>query len=95
MHTSTANGIKKTEVGILARILGNDQGQLPADMARYILTLGFGDRDKERMHALAVRNQDDGLTPAEKEELFAYAKAGSLLSLLRGYTESCSLPKML
>ena len=45
-------------------------------MARYILTLGFGGHDKERMHALAARNQDDALTPAEKEELLAYAKAG-------------------
>jgi hypothetical protein len=83
MHTTTANGASQSEIGILARILGNDQGQLPADMARYILTLGFGERDKERMHDLAARNQDDGLTPAEKEELFAYAKAGSLLSLLK------------
>ena len=44
------------------------------------LTLGFGERDKARMHDLAVRNQEDALSPVEKEELFAYAKAGSLLS---------------
>jgi hypothetical protein len=30
-----------------------------------------------------VRNQDDALSPAEKEELFAYAKAGTLLSILK------------
>jgi hypothetical protein len=35
------------------------------------------------MHDLAVRNQEDALTPAEKEELFAYAKAGALLSILK------------
>jgi hypothetical protein len=35
------------------------------------------------MHDLAVRNQDDGLASAEKEELHAYAKAGSLLSILK------------
>jgi hypothetical protein len=52
-------------------------------MARYVLNLGFSDRDKARMHDLAVRNQADALSPAEKEELFAYAKAGSLLSILK------------
>ena len=52
-------------------------------MARYILDLGFSDRDKARMHDLAVRNQDDTLSPAEKEELFAFGKAGDLLSILK------------
>jgi hypothetical protein len=35
------------------------------------------------MHDLAVRNQNDELTPAEKEELFAFGKAGTLLSVLQ------------
>ena len=83
MHTATAKDASQNEVTILARILGNDQNQLPADMARYILTLGFGKRDKARMHDLAVGNQDDALSPSDKEELVAYAKAGSLLSILK------------
>jgi hypothetical protein len=83
MHTTTANGASQSEITILARVLANDEGQLPRDMARYILSLGFGERDKARMHDLAVRNQEDTLAPSEKEELFAYAKAGSLLSLLK------------
>ena len=83
MHTTTADGASQSEIAILARVLGNDQGQLPPDMARYILTLGFGACDKTRMHDLAVRNQEDALSPAEKEELFAYAKAGSLLGILQ------------
>ncbi len=52
-------------------------------MARYFLTLGFTDSDKARMHDLAVRNQTDALSPAEKEQLIAYAKAGTLLSILK------------
>lgn len=71
------------EVAILARVLGKDHGQLPPAMARYLLTLTFSDDDKARMHDLAVRNQDDTLSAAEKEELFAYAKAGTLLSILK------------
>ena len=67
----------------LARILGNGDGQLPQDLARYILTLGFSERDKARMHDLAVRNQEDALTPAEKAEMHAFGKAGDLLSILK------------
>jgi len=71
------------EVTILARILGNEDGQLPKDLARYILTLGFSERDKARMHDLVVRNQEDALTPAEREEMHAFGKAGDLLSILK------------
>jgi hypothetical protein len=83
MKTATNNHAGQSEVTILARILGNEQGHFPAEIARYVLTLGFSDSDKARMHDLAVRNQDDALSPAEKEELFAYAKAGTLLSIVK------------
>lgn len=73
----------ENEVMILARILGNEEGRLPDDLARYILDLKISERDKARMHLLAVRNQDDALTPAEKDELLAFAKATSLLSILK------------
>ena len=82
MHT-TSNPNDFNEITILARILGNEDGQLPAALARYILGIGFSERDKTRMHDLAVRNQDGALSPAETEELSAYAKAGTLLSLLQ------------
>ena len=74
---------KQYEVSILARVLGNDEDELPAEMARYLLRFGFSQRDKERMHELAMRNQEDQLSNDEKEELFAYVKAGNLLSILK------------
>ncbi|MDR3635865.1 MAG: hypothetical protein P4L84_18830 [Isosphaeraceae bacterium] len=73
----------ENEVTILARILGNENGQLSGDFARYILSHEISERDKARMHDLAVRNQDDALIPAEKEELYGFAKATSLLSILK------------
>ena len=82
MTTATPHA-GENEVTILARILGNENGQLPQDLARYILGLNVSERDKARMHDLAARNQDDGLTPAEKEEMFAFGKATTLLSLLK------------
>jgi hypothetical protein len=81
--TATNHHTGTSEVTILARVFGNEHGRLPPPMARYLLTVGFSDADKERMHFLAVRNQDGDLTAAEKEELFAYAKAGTLLSILK------------
>ena len=81
--STTATRPVEDEVTILARVLGNEQGQIPDDLARYLLDLGFSDRDKARMHDLAARNQDDALSPAEKEELFAFGKAGDLLAILK------------
>jgi hypothetical protein len=83
MHTTTLNHNSLSEVTILARVLGNEEGKLPPNMARYILNRGFSETDKARMHELAVRNQDDALSSEERKELFAYAKAGTLLSILK------------
>lgn len=80
---TTTNHSTPNEVTILARVLGNEQGRLPLAMARYLLDLGLSDGEKARMHDLAVRNQAGELSPAEKEELVAYAKAGTLLSILK------------
>ena len=82
MSTATTHN-RENEVTILARFLGNGDGQLPKDVARYILDLHVSERDKARMHDLAVRNQDDALTAAEKEEMHAFAKATTLLSILK------------
>lgn len=82
MTTSTRE-TGENEVTILARILADEDGRLPEHLARYILDLKIGERDKTRMHDLATRNQDDALTPREKEELHGFAKAASLLSLLK------------
>ena len=82
MSTATPRH-SEDEVTILARFLGNGDSPLPKDVARYILDLHVSVRDKARMHDLAVRNQDDALTAAEKEEMHAYGKATTLLSILK------------
>jgi hypothetical protein len=81
MRTIATQG--EAEVAILARVLGNGKGRLSRPVARHILDVGFSEDDKARMHELAVRNQEDALTPPEKEELLAFAKAGTLLSILK------------
>ncbi len=82
MSTTTPRA-GETAASILARVLANADGKLPEDLARYILDRGFSDRDKARMHDLAVRNQDGALSPAEGDELFAFVDAGDLLSILK------------
>jgi hypothetical protein len=72
-----------SEVTILARLLGDEQGLLQPALARRLLTIDFRDSDKARMHELAVRNQEDALSAAEKDELLGYAKAGTLLAILK------------
>ncbi|HEV3121192.1 MAG TPA: hypothetical protein VGY53_04790 [Isosphaeraceae bacterium] len=79
--TTTRTG--ETEVTILARVFDNERGQLPHELARAIVDVEFSARDKARMHDLAVRNQAGALSPTQKEELFAFAKAGTLLSILK------------
>ena len=81
--STTASHHGDNEVTILARILGNDGGQIPDDIARYVLDLQISDRDKARMHDLVARNQAGDLTPAEKEEMHAFGKAATLLSILK------------
>jgi hypothetical protein len=83
MQATSLNQAKPSEITILARVLSQDNGQLSHELARYLLSVGFNDDDKNRMHDLAVRNQDGSLSLAEKDELFAYAKAGTLLSILK------------
>lgn len=81
--TATTNIPTEDEITILVRILCNEKGELPADIARYFLTLGFSEREKARAHDLIVRNQEGALSAAEREELFAYGKADGLLSILQ------------
>jgi hypothetical protein len=84
MHMSAASTQRgESEVSVLARFLDNENGMLAHDVARYILAQQMSERDKARMHDLAVRNQADVLTDAEKEELAAFGKAGDLLAILK------------
>ena len=79
----TATRTRDTEVTILARVFDNERGLLPRELARSIVDVDFSEQDKARMHDLAARNQADALSHGEKEELIAFAKAGSLLSILQ------------
>ena len=63
------------------------------DLARSVLTLGFGDEDQARMRDLAARNQEGSLSAEEQAELASYVKAGHLLALLHSNARSALNPK--
>jgi hypothetical protein len=77
-RTDTPNG----EAAILGRVIQPDRDNLPAAAARALLKFEFTAEDRRRMHELAVKNQDDALTSAERRELDAYLRVGRLLDLL-------------
>jgi hypothetical protein len=52
-------------------------------LARQILDLKFSDKERERMHELAAKNQDGSLSRQESEELDNYVKVGDLLAILQ------------
>jgi hypothetical protein len=70
------------EAAILARAIQPERNNLPAPAARALLKLDFTAADRERMHALAVKNQAGKLTAAEHHELGGYLRVGRLLDLL-------------
>src|SRR6516164_2395381 len=82
LMTTQAPTTRTSEAAIFGRLIRADNGDLPHELARYILTIGFDSQDQARMRDLAARNQEGLLSPEEKEELQGYVKAGHLLALL-------------
>ena len=73
---------RTSEIAIFGRLIQNDKGDLASDLARYVLTLGFGAGDQARMSELAERNQEGSLSAEECGELQNYVRAAHLLALL-------------
>jgi hypothetical protein len=70
------------EAAILARVIQAEQEDLTPPAAKALLKLAFTPPDRDRMHQLAVKNQEDALTETEHRELDSYRRIGRLLDLL-------------
>jgi len=81
---ATAQGAPNAiEAAIIARMIHAEKADLPKDTARAVLGLfSFDQADLDRMHDLAVRNQDDTLTPGEKAELESYLRVSYFIDLM-------------
>jgi hypothetical protein len=73
---------RSTEAAALARMIHPERDDLPGDMAQALLRFQLDRQDLERMHELAVRNQDDALTPAERDELEGYLRLSLMVDLM-------------
>jgi hypothetical protein len=80
--------VGNTDAAILARVLQAGKNDLPPAAAKALLKLGFTEQDRDRMHELAVKNQDGNLTEAERRELESYCRVGRLLDLLAARARS-------
>jgi len=65
---------------ILARAIQRDKGDLAPAAARAFLRFKLAQPDRERLHQLLVKNQDDLLTADERAQLDDYLTIGMVLT---------------
>lgn len=79
---SETSGAPISDTAILSRLIRLENDTLSADAAEALLRICFEQRDLDRMHDLATRNQEDKLTAADKAELENYRRVSFLLDLM-------------
>jgi hypothetical protein len=78
-QTGSGSGV---EAAILTRVIRPEKDDLPHEQAKALLRLRFEQGDLDRLHELVVKNQDDDLTAAEKDELEGYLRISAFLDLM-------------
>jgi hypothetical protein len=71
-----------SDVAILSRLIRPEENSLTPEAAEGLLRIKFAQRDLDRMHELALKNQDGVLTRREKREMENYRRVGFLLDLM-------------
>jgi hypothetical protein len=71
------------EAHIWARLMQAQRGDPSQEVARYLLSIGFGDRDRDRMQQLADRSESGTLTDEECAEFDSYLHVGNLLAVIQ------------
>jgi hypothetical protein len=83
MATQQQTGIgSNVEAAILSRVIRPEKDDVPVEQAKALLRLRFEQSDLDRLHELAVKNQDDDLTSVEKDELEGYLRISAFLDLM-------------
>jgi hypothetical protein len=71
------------DLAVLRRLLSFDKGGITPELAREVLKLEVPPEERERMHELALKNQQGQLTGEEKGELESYIRVGRFMDLWR------------
>lgn len=72
-----------SEPAIFERVVFPGHPKLPVEAARYLLSLGFGPEDKERMRVLSAKAREATLSPIEEQEIDGYERVGHYLAILQ------------
>jgi hypothetical protein len=75
--------IATAEAAILSRLVKPSRADFSPQIAEAVLALDFEEKDRNRMHELAVKGQEGMLTKIEEEELDCYRRIGYFVDLLR------------
>ena len=75
--------ITADSTSIFSRVIQPDKGSLPADLARYVMSLDFRSEDHARCEELSSKAATGNLTAAEADELDGYLHIDSLLAIMR------------
>jgi hypothetical protein len=68
---------------IWARLMQSQKSEIPPEVARYLLSVEFGEGDRERMRYLADQSEEGALTPEEEAEFDSYLHVGNLLAVMQ------------
>ena len=71
------------DLALLRRFLGFDRDGLSPEFAHEVLRWQPSEADRERMHELLVKNQQDDLTSEERAELDSFIRVSRFLDQLR------------
>jgi hypothetical protein len=74
-----------SETAIFERVVLPDSPKLPLEVARYLLSLGFGPEDKERMRILSAKAREATLSASEEDEIEGYERIGHYLAILQSH----------
>jgi hypothetical protein len=81
--TRTQNITNSRDAAIISRMIHPEKADLHKDTAQAVLRLfSLDQNDLDRMHELAVKNQDDALTKTEKAELESYLRVSYFVDLM-------------
>ncbi|HMD96975.1 MAG TPA: hypothetical protein VKM93_06535 [Terriglobia bacterium] len=71
------------EAAIWARLMQAQRDTLSPEVAEHLLSIGFGESDRDRMQQLAERSESGTLTDEEREEFDSYLHVGNLLAVMQ------------
>ena len=74
---------QNAEAAIWARLMQAQKDELSPQAAEFLLTIGFGESDRQRMLQLAERSEAGTLTTDEQAEFDGYLHVGNLLAVMQ------------